>query len=177
MNRSLTTHVVITALLLPTASPAERPDATAAPEGVSSGKSRDLADIQRVMDSFHQAVVTHDGSKLGALFIPEGSTWLNVLTDEAYARVKSQSPATPRVRIGSYKEFATFVSNSKATLDPRHSHLRIQSDGTIASVYFDFVFLIDGKVENRGCETWQLVKGPGGWQIAALTYSSDPHPG
>jgi hypothetical protein len=26
------------------------------------------------MDAYHEAVVTHDGSRLAALFIPEGST-------------------------------------------------------------------------------------------------------
>ena len=51
------------------------------------------------------------------------------------------------------------VSNSKASLNPTHTHLQLNSDGTIASVYFDYVFLIDGKEQNRGSETWVLVKG------------------
>jgi len=127
------------------------------------------------MDAFHDAVVTHNGSRLAALFIPEGSTWLNVLSDGAYARAKAKSPDAAKVRLGGYMQFAKFVSTSKASLDPRHSHVQIQSDGTIASVYFDFRFLIDGQVENQGSETWQLVKGAEGWRIAAITYSSDPH--
>lgn len=53
--------------------------------------------------------------------------------------------------------------------------MRILTDGTIASVYFNFVFLIDGKPENQGSETWQLVKTGDGWKIAAITtYSSNP---
>jgi len=122
--------------------------------------SHDVADIQQVMNTFHQAVVTHDGSKLETLFIPEGSTWLNV----------RKSP--PQVRVGSYKDFAQFVTHSKSDLNPQHSHIRIQTDGTIASVYFDFVFLIDGRAENQGSETWQLVKREDGWRIAAIVYSS-----
>ena len=74
----------------------------------------------------------------------------------------------------SYQEFAKFVANSKGSLDPRHSHVRIFSDGTVGTAYFDFDFVIDGKVENRGSETWQLVKGSQGWRIAAITYSSNP---
>jgi hypothetical protein len=76
--------------------------------------------------------------------------------------------------LGSYQAFAKFVATSKASLDPKHSHVKIQSDGTIACVYFDFVFMIDGTAENQGSETWQLVKGAAGWRIAAITYSSDP---
>lgn len=134
----------------------------------------ETAAVQKVMDSFHRAVINHDGAQVAALFIPEGSAWLNVLSDEAYARAKVKSPNAPKIRPGSYKEFADFVSHSKVSLEPRHSHVRIHTDGTIAAAYFDFEFLIDGKIENRGSETWQLVKGPEGWRIAAITYSSSP---
>jgi hypothetical protein len=85
-----------------------------------------------------------------------------------------KKPGIAKIRVGTYEEFVNFVSNSKVRLEPRHSHVKILSDGTIAAAYFDFEFMIDGKLENRGSETWQLVKGPEGWRIAAITYSSDP---
>jgi ketosteroid isomerase-like protein len=78
------------------------------------------------------------------------------------------------VRVSSYQDFATFVSSTKSDLDPRHTDIRIMSDGAVASVYFHFDFVIDGKVENRGDETWQLVKTTDGWRIVAITYSSNP---
>ncbi|MFL6604906.1 MAG: nuclear transport factor 2 family protein [Steroidobacteraceae bacterium] len=162
MNRSSGVSVLIAGLLLSTAA-------------FAGSTVQDTADVQHVMDAFHAAVVTHDGARLAALFIPEGSTWLNVLSADAYSRARAKSPEAAKVRLGSFKDFAGFVATSKASLDPRHSHIRIQTDGTIAAVYFDFVFLIDGKVANHGSETWQLVKGAEGWRIAAITYSSDPH--
>lgn len=140
----------------------------------AENRAHDVADIRHVMDTFHHAVATHDGPALAALFIPAGSTWLTVLSEEAYARAKLKSPNVAKIRVGSYKDFAGFVSDSKDMLDPRHFHLRIDTNGIIASAYFDFVFLINGKIENHGSETWQLVKGEQGWRIAALTYSSDP---
>jgi hypothetical protein len=54
------------------------------------------------------------------------------------------------------------------------SRLVIHADGTIAAVYFDFVFNVDGKANNRGSETWQLVKADNGWRIASIIYSSEP---
>jgi hypothetical protein len=162
MNRSSGVPILIAGLLFPAAA-------------FAASTVQDTVEVQHVMDAFHDAVVTHDGARLAALFIPEGSTWLNVLSDDAYSRAKAKSPDVAKVRLGSFKEFAGFVSTSKASLDPRHTHVRIQTDGTIASAYFDFVFLIDGKEENQGSETWQLVKGAAGWRIAAITYSSNPH--
>jgi hypothetical protein len=147
-------------------SPAEgnkAPDNTAA----------DTVDVQHVMAAYHEAVQTHDGPRLARLFISQ-SVWLNVLSDDAYARAKAKSPDAVKVRVGSYTDFAKLVSTTKASFNPTHTHLQENSDGTIASLYFDFVFLVDGKEENRGSETWVLVKGTDGWRIAAITYSSNP---
>jgi hypothetical protein len=144
-------------------------------KGVPVSTASDTVDVQHVIDAYHEAVLTHDGSRLAHLFLPQGGMWLNVLSDDAYARAKAKSPDAVKVRVGSYTDFAKLVSTSKASLNPTHTHLQENSDGTIASVYFDFVFLIDGKEENRGSETWVLVKGTDGWRIAAITYSSNPH--
>jgi hypothetical protein len=140
--------------------------------------SADTVDPQHVMAAFHEAVVTHDGARLAALVIPEGSTWLNVLSDPAFARIRLTKPDASKVRVSSFKDFATFVSTTKQKLDPRQTDLVFHTDGTIASVYFDYAFYIDGKEENHGSETWQLVKGENGWRIAAISYSSNPtvHP-
>jgi hypothetical protein len=135
----------------------------------------DTVDVQHVIDAYHEAVLTHDGSRLSRLFLPQGGMWLNVLSDEAYARAKAKSPDAVKVRVGSYTDFAKLVSTSKASFNPTHTDLHENSDGTIASVYFDFVFLVEGKEQNRGSETWVLVKGTDGWRIAAITYSSNPH--
>ena len=134
----------------------------------------DTVDVQHVIDAYHEAVLAHDGSRLAHLFLPQ-SLWLNVLSDEAYARAKAKSPDAVKIRVGSYTDFAKLVSTSKASFNPTHTHLEETSDGTIASVYFDFVFRVDGKEQNRGSETWVLVKGTDGWKIAAITYSSNPH--
>jgi ketosteroid isomerase-like protein len=134
----------------------------------------DTVDVQHVIDAYHAAVLAHDGERLASLFLAQGSTWINVLSDDAYARVNAKSPHATRVRVGSYTDFAKLVSSSKASLNPTHTDMTIHGDGTVASVYFDFVFLIDGKETNRGSETWVLVKSDDGWRISDITYSSNP---
>jgi len=157
------------------ASFAQNPSATEDKSLVPASNVTDTVDVQHVIDAYHEAVLTHDGSRLAHLFLPQGGMWLNVLSDDAYARAKAKSPDAVKIRVGSYTDFAKAVSNSKANFNPTHTHLQQNSDGTIASVYFDFVFLVDGKEQNRGSETWVLVKGGDGWKIAAITYSSNPH--
>jgi hypothetical protein len=141
---------------------------------IITSSPRDIADIQHVMDNFHHAVATHDGKGVSALFLDHGSTWLTVLSAKAFAAAKAKNAAAQKVRVGSYKDFSVFVSSTKSALDPQHDHVQIMSDGAVASVYFHFNFIINGKVENRGDETWQLVKTPDGWRIVAIAYSSNP---
>jgi uncharacterized protein (TIGR02246 family) len=138
--------------------------------GLSAPATRE---IEQLMAEYHQAVASHDGARLASMFVDKGS-WFNVLSDAAYARARARNSAAVKVRPWSFQEFAKVVSGSRATLDPRHSSVRILTDGTIASVYFKYVFFIDGKPENQGCEAWQLIKASDGWKIAAITYSSNP---
>jgi ketosteroid isomerase-like protein len=132
--------------------------------------------IEQVMKQYHAAILAHDGTALAALFLPDANLWLNVLTDAAYAREQAKSPNAQKVRISNYQDFAKLVSTTPRTFDPEHSNIVIHTDGTIAVVYFDFVFNVDGKANNRGSETWQLVKAADGWRIASIIYSSQPPP-
>ena len=162
-------------ILIGTTSFAQSPTPAESNITVPASTASDTVDVQHVIDAYHEAVLTHDGARLAQLFIPQGSLWLNVLSDDAYARAKAKKTDALKVRTGSVADFAKVVSAAKASFNPTHTNLQINSDGTIASVYFDFVFLIDGKEQNRGSETWVLVKGTDGWRIAAITYSSTPH--
>lgn len=173
MHRVLTSLVAISFFLPPVVHGQQSGSITHVSEHASAD-AHDAEDIRSVMDTFHHAVVAHDGDRVASLFVQEGSTWFNVLSDTAFAAMRAKNPAATKVRHSNFAEFAKFVSSSKSTLDPQHTNLQILSDGTIASVYFDFVFAIDGKSQNRGSETWQLVKASDGWRIAAITYSSNP---
>src|SRR5580658_2412875 len=174
MKRFISSVVFALTILTATASFAQSPSRAESNEATAASTASDTVDVQHVIDAYHQAVLTHDGSRLASLFLPQGGMWLNVLSDEAYVRAKAKSPEAVKIRVGSYTDFAKLVSTSKASFNPTHTHLQENCDGTIASVYFDFVFLVDGKEQNRGSETWVLVKGTEGWKIAAITYSSNP---
>jgi ketosteroid isomerase-like protein len=72
---------------------------------------------------------------------------------------------------GSYRDFAGYIATGKQRYQEKFSNLRIDTDGIIASLYFDYVFLIDDKENNRGDETWHLVRTAAGGKISSLRYS------
>ncbi|HUA92860.1 MAG TPA: hypothetical protein VL991_09850 [Terracidiphilus sp.] len=160
--------------LLPTAAIAQAPAPSRAPTEEVNDHRADQASIEQVMRQYHAAILAHDGTALSSLFLPDANLWLNVLTDFAYAQAQVKSPSAQKVRVSNYQDFAKLVSTTPKSFDPEHSNVVIHTDGTIAAVYFDFVFNVDGKPNNRGSETWQLVKAADGWRIASIIYSSEP---
>lgn len=127
-----------------------------------------------MVERFQAAIIAHDKSALEDIFIADGGSWFDVLGEDAYLQIKAKKPELSRVHADNYHHFAAFVGESKQQVEEKFSNVHIQTDGTIASVYFDFSFLMDGKVSNVGSETWQMVNTGEGWKITAMAYSSYP---
>jgi len=139
----------------------------------SPGHDADVAAIRQVVQQFQSAIVAHDGKALGTLFVPEGGAWLSVLDDATYAAAKARNPAAPRMMPSTWQKFADMIQHGTRPVEERFYDVRIETNGTVGSVWFDFDFLADGKVTNRGSETWQLVRTGDGWKIQAMLYSVD----
>jgi hypothetical protein len=129
--------------------------------------------VRRVIDAFRTSIISKDKATLNSLFLPPGSAWVQVAGDGIYQRMKVLRPGVPKIQPGSAAEFINSVGATPQRLEEKFSNLRIDTDGAIASVYFDYVFLKEDKEQNRGSETWQLVNTGDGWKISALSYSVD----
>ena len=129
------------------------------------------ADIRQLVQQFQAAIVARDGKALGSLFVQEGGSWWSVLDEPTYAAAKARNPAARRLEPWTWQKFADFVTHSARPIEERFYDVRVRANGSVASVWFDFDFLVDGKVTNRGSETWQLVRTDDGWKIVAMLYS------
>src|ERR1700721_1712510 len=109
MKRFISRAVFALTILTATASFAQSPSPAESNEATAASTASDTVDVQHVIDAYHEAVLTHDGSRLARLFIPQGSMWINVLSDDAYARAKPKSPDAVKVRVGSYTDFAKLI--------------------------------------------------------------------
>jgi hypothetical protein len=122
MKRFISSVVFALTILTGTASLAQSPLPAESNTALPASIALDTVDVQHVIDAYHEAVLTHDGSRLAHLFIPQGSMWLNVLSDEVYARAKGKSPDAVKIRVGSYTDFVKLVSTSKAA-SIRRTHI------------------------------------------------------
>jgi hypothetical protein len=131
----------------------------------------DVAAIDKVVERFQAAIIAHDGKTLDSLFLQGHDSWLEVADDKTWADVKPHHPDARKWMTDSKRKFVDFVQTSTKSVEERFYKVRIDTNGAVGSVYFDFDFLSDGKVTNRGSETWQMVRDEDGWKIAAMLYS------
>ena len=159
MRKLLATTLLLSSMLLPVFVPA----AHAEPAGDDAAA---VAEIDTIVKAFQAAIIAKDRAALEAMFLPADNSWLMVASDPA--RLK---PGQPRVRPSSYRQFAESIGNSKVPVEERFYNVRIHSNGSIGTVYFDFEFVENGKVTNKGAESWHMVKTEGGWKISSMVFS------
>lgn len=129
------------------------------------------ADIQNIVDRFQHALAAKDGATLSALFLTHDNSWLSVASERQLAAWRARGAAAQRVKPGNHAEFITRTIAQPERIQEKFSDIKIHTDGTIASVHFDFVFLKDGREINRGEEAWHLVRTDAGWKISSVIYS------
>lgn len=132
--------------------------------------------IEQVIARFQTAIIKKDKAGLSELFLPANNSWIAVPTEATYHIVRAKHSKARRFMPGSYTEFVDFIATSPERMEEKFSNVKIETDGAVASVYFDFVFLSNGERQNRGSETWQLINTGDGWKINALVYSINVDP-
>ncbi|MFL6709876.1 MAG: nuclear transport factor 2 family protein [Massilia sp.] len=137
----------------------------------ASAHAADVAQIQTIVEQFKAAIIAHDGKTIGSLFVQDHDSWLSVADEAKWAKVKPLNPNARKVFPSSWKKFAEFIQNDPKSVEERFYNVRIDTNGAVASVWFDFDFLVDGKVSNRGSESWQMVRAEDGWKISSMLYS------
>lgn len=142
-------------------------------QAASTSASTAKAEINQLVDTFKAAIIARDGAKLGTLFVAENSSWFSAMDVASLERTRTKKPDAKLVRAepDAYKGFTTFVGSTTHAIEETFDDVRIDTDGVVGSVYFDYVFLLDGKPTNHGNETWQVVRTDEGWKINAMLYS------
>ena len=135
--------------------------------------------IAAVITDFEQAIIEKDQTKFLKLFLYPEVTWVGVLSAERYSKMRKTNPDIIKAPYGPQHTPASFIAKIAATqgrIAETFQNVKIDTDGTVASVSFDFTFSYDGKVSNAGREHWLLVNTSEGWKIAAVVWPRNSLP-
>jgi hypothetical protein len=136
----------------------------------------DNPDIRAVIDSFRTAIIQRDKPRFLNLFVSPDIPWQGVLTDDGLAQLKHLDPKAVKVAYDSRSTPTAFIESiirSKKSSEEKFSNIKIDTDGDVATVAFDYSFLSGEKVVNGGRECWLLVRTGAGWKITTIAFSSN----
>lgn len=143
---------------------------------------KDVAAIRGVLELFRTSIIKKDKATFVSLFFsdkPEHVTWQFVDDDIRVARFKEfASEPSKALRVPGWNHLAFIDDLTKTGAEPSEEVIRnvvIDTDGEVASVNFDYAFLLDGKEMNWGREMLHLVRTEDGWKIISVIFSQrDP---
>lgn len=138
--------------------------------------------IEGIIDKFKQAIVNKDVQTFMKLFLRENISWTVAYTDASVERYNAsrkdlREPPATKVQAGdSPRAFIEGIARAKEAQSEVFSNVRIDTDGEIGHVWFDYIFMIGNYKSNWGKESWQLVRTEAGWKIAAVVWSAEENP-
>lgn len=134
----------------------------------------DDAGIRATIESFRTAIIDKDRARFLALFVQPDVPWQSVMEDRSLAQVRGKHPQAIKARFKQENNPVAFIDGIVASANASEetfSNIRIDSDGDVATVNFDYRFLSNGKATNWGQESWLMVRTEAGWKITSLAYS------
>jgi hypothetical protein len=134
---------------------------------------QELAAITRLTQDYQGAIAAKNPRALSALMFSANILFATPATDAVAQHVRDSSDVTfDGIGGAGLGGFLRFIAGSPQALRQRIDNVRIVQDGVIASVDFDYDFLMDGRTVNHGMQSWQLYKTEGSWKILSAVWSS-----
>jgi hypothetical protein len=144
---------------------------------------KDVAAIQQIVERFGAAFRNKDSESFPDLFYsakPEEVIWQFVVEDNRLARIQKFKPEARKARRIPENNYLTAIQAIAADPLPSEEkffNVKIDTDGEVGSVNFDYIVLVGGEEKNWGREMWHLVRTDRGWKIISIIFSArDPLP-
>ncbi|MDQ1923345.1 hypothetical protein [Massilia pseudoviolaceinigra] len=148
----------------------------------STTPKADVVALEKVVETFRTAVIKKDKPAFMSLLYSPSIPWIGVVTDNsvkmANERRKAQSkPDIKKISgTGSATAFIDNIVESPHPVEETFDNVRIDSNGDVAQIYFDYSYVADGYKSNWGQESWQLVRTTDGWKINSVIWSMEFNP-
>jgi len=131
----------------------------------------DVKAIEQVVEAFRTKP-----TYMGLFFSdkPEDIGWQFVSEDVRLQDIRKAKPDAIKARQIPANNFIALIDGVVASPKPKEetfSNTKIETDGDVASVSFDYSFHDDGVKTNWGKEMWQLIRTEQGWKIFSVIYS------
>jgi hypothetical protein len=154
----------------------------AAAPAFAAAKAGEREKIEHVVETFRVSIIKKDKGSFMKLFYSDTIPWIGVTTDKSLARENANKPKPDmpdEAKIfagGSPSKFIDGIVKRAHLTEEKFENVRIDSDGDVAQVWFDYSFNRDGYKSNWGKESWHMVRTDAGWKISSVIWSMEFNP-
>lgn len=135
--------------------------------------------VEAVIEAFRTAIIDKDKARFTRLFLPGNVAWQDVTGDANLQRIREKRPEASKVRVDPKDNYLSFIDgivSDKDRSEEKFRNVKIDTDGDVASVYFDYSFHSNDRETNHGKEAWHLVRTDDGWKIVSVIWSMNWNP-
>lgn len=134
--------------------------------------AEDRAAIEAVIERFRLAVIAKDGAAISKLLLNSRIVFNEIDDQAAIDKGRDLDVHFDGLGGPGFPAFSRYLAGEKSQIEERFSNVVVVQDGPLALVTFDYQFLSDGKVDNRGVEHWMLRKTDGQWRIFSVVWTA-----
>lgn len=142
--------------------------------GQAAETGADNRTVESVVEAFRVSVIDKDKPRFVKLFLNQGTVWQNVVGDANLGKLREKRPEAVKVKVDPTNNPTAFIDDivaDKERQEEKFRNVKIDTDGDIASVYFDYSYHAGEKETNHGKEAWHLVRTDEGWKIVSVIWS------
>ena len=138
----------------------------------SNGKQEHIKQIQEVVEAFKVSIIKKDKKTFKSLFYSNDIPFIAVFSDEMVERKRKDNPNFPRsVNFGQFGSPIEDMIEDDVEQEEKIWNVKIDTDGYLGSVHFDYSDHVDGYKRAWGTESWDLIKEDSGWKIVSVTFT------
>lgn len=127
--------------------------------------------IRDVIEQFRISIIKNDKDTFSSLFFSDEVPFIAVFSDEMLASKRIERPNYPAaVDFGKLGPPANLISESDEQ-EEKMWNIKVQTDGHLASVHFDYSDHDNGKKKAWGTESWSMVKVDTDWKITSVSFT------
>ncbi|KIO35400.1 nuclear transport factor 2 family protein [Shewanella sp. cp20] len=127
--------------------------------------------IREVIEQFRTSIISKDKEVFSSLFFSDEVPFIAVFSDEMLASKRLERPKYPAaVNLGKFGPPANLISENDEQ-EEKIWNIKVQTDGHLASVHFDYSDHENGKKKAWGSESWSMVKVDSDWKITSVSFT------
>lgn len=139
--------------------------------GFAQENSIDVINLNKVIVEFEESIIEKDSTRFKKLFFDDKVAFVGIMSEETEMSIKKDYPEFEGISVSTCAKFIQQICETDKAQQEKFYNIRIDTDGSIASITFDYSYLSGDRMMQWGNEKWNLVKINKEWLITDVVFS------